>query len=536
MADNTEYENIESLDGLLSRAVGSKEAGEKAKIKKNIKNSTVGGDRVGTVLTSRERTVLAAKATVFWQTYYKIKKKEDPKKDTKGKTVTPAEVAWLKAKEEKEKKAEKWEKRKGIISKIIKTIIGVALLSVIVGKEGRKRIATALKGLLTAITKWLWDNILTVKTFGKIMSKVGDILKGVFLIIFDPKAGLWENIKRGFTAAMVGALVLLPVVALRAITKLALVLAGAITTALKVAAVGGLGLLGLGTAAATGKTALSTAGRTAATGIKYGTAAVGTGFLASRFHSGLAPVPGAGPNFDPTTRSGQLRADMVRRDTAGRRLPVATRAGLGARAGLNIMGPKIPIIGGGVSGALEYMDTGHVGKAVTRGGGTALGSVLGGAVGGAIGLFFPPALPWLAAGGSIIGGLLGDHIGKGAANKWWEDKQEQDKKADIVERSELTLMQQLERMFPGKDTVYNMETGQASKEETAVQQRGDMISIALNSQRILEDINKKENPGAPAPSLIPVPTNNNNNTDSTTPVEYASGQDKFLSSPYANIG
>ena len=63
-----------------------------------------------------------------------------------------------------------------------------------------------------------------------------------------------------------------------------------------------------------------------------------------------------------------------------------------------------------------------------------------------------------------------------------------------------------------------------------------MISIALNSQRILEDINKKENPGAPAPSLIPVPTNNNNNTDSTTPVEYASGQDKFLSSPYANIG
>ena len=113
MADNTEYENIESLDGLLSRAVGSKEADEKAKIKKNIKNSTVGGDRVGTALTSRERTILTAKATVFWQTYYKIKKKEDPEKDTKGKTVTPAEVAWLKAKEEKEKKAENGKSEKG---------------------------------------------------------------------------------------------------------------------------------------------------------------------------------------------------------------------------------------------------------------------------------------------------------------------------------------------------------------------------------------------------------------------------------------
>ena len=106
----------------------------------------------------------------------------------------------------------------------------------------------------------------------------------------------------------------------------------------------------------------------------------------------------------------------------------------------------------------------------------------------------------------------------------------------MEQESGVSLMKQLERMFPGKDLKYREEeTGQASKEETAVKQRGDMISIALNSQRILEDINKKENPGAPAPSLIPVPTNNNN-TDSTTAVEYASGQDKFLSSYLANIG
>ena len=531
MADNTEYENIESLDGLLSRAVGSKEADEKAKIKKNIKNSTVGGDRVGTALTSRERTILTAKATVFWQTYYKIKKKEDPEKDTKGKTVTPAEIAWLKAKDEKEKKAEKWEKRKSLFSKIIKTIIGVALLGALLGPEGRKKVITALKGLLGAITKWLWDNVLTVKTFGKIISTVGNILKGILSIIFDPKASLGENIKRLFTSAILGALVLLPIVGLAAITKLGALLAGGMVAVLRGVTVGGLGLLGLGTAAATGRTALSTASRTAATGFKYGTAAVGTGFLASRFHSGLQ---GSGV---ATTRSGELRSAMVRRDTAGRRLPVATRAGLGARAGLNIMGPKIPIIGGGVSGALEYMDSGHVGKAVTRGGGTALGSVLGGAVGGAVGLLFPPALPWLAAGGSIIGGVLGDHIGKGAADTWWEDKQEQDKEAGIVEQeSGVSLMKQLERMFPGKDLKYREEeTGQASKEETAVKQRGDMISIALNSQRILEDINKKENPGSPSPSLIPVPVNNNN-TDSTTSVEYASGQDKFLSSYLANIG
>ena len=533
MADNTEYENIESLDGLLSRAVGSKEAGEKAKIKKNIKNSTVGGDRVGTVLTSRERTVLAAKATVFWQTYYKIKKKEDPKKDTKGKTVTPAEVAWLKAKEEKEKKAEKWEKRKGIISKIIKTIIGVALLSVIVGKEGRKRIATALKGLLTAITRWLWDNVLTAKTFGKIMSKVGDILKGVFLIIFDPKAGLWENIKRGFTAAMVGALVLLPVVALRAITKLALVLAGAITTALKVAAVGGLGLLGLGTAAATGKTALSTAGRTVSTGAKFTASAAGLGTLLARQSQPLAGTGGTAIS----TRSGMLISDMQVRDEAGRLSPARTRAGMGARAGMAALGKKIPLIGGGIAGGLEYMESGDMKKAATVGGGTTLGMGVGAALGGAIGLVFPPSIPYLATIGGVVGGLIGDKLGKQGADAWFEDKQEQDKKADIVEQSQLTLMQQLERMFPGEGSVYKkLETGQTSKEETAVQQRGDMISIALNSQRILEDINKKENPGAPAPSLIPVPTNNNNNTDSTTPVEYASGQDKFLSSPYANIG
>ena len=58
----------------------------------HLPQNGVGGDRAGIVLTSRERTILAAKATVFWQTYYKLKKKEDPQKDTKGKTITPAEI------------------------------------------------------------------------------------------------------------------------------------------------------------------------------------------------------------------------------------------------------------------------------------------------------------------------------------------------------------------------------------------------------------------------------------------------------------
>ena len=45
----------------------------------------------------------------------------------------------------------------------------------------------------------------------------------------------------------------------------------------------------------------------------------------------------------------------------------------------------------------------------------------------------------------------------------------------------------------------------------------------------------KPNGGAPAvkPALMPIATNSN---DVNNPMQYQSGQENFLSSPYANIG
>lgn len=92
----------------------------------------------------------------------------------------------------------------------------------------------------------------------------------------------------------------------------------------------------------------------------------------------------------------------------GRSVPLAQRLGQAASAGGNAgkIFNKLPLLGGAITGALEYNDSGSAGRAVAVGAGSMAGAALGASIGAAAGTFVP--IPGV---GTAVGGLLGGIIG-----------------------------------------------------------------------------------------------------------------------------
>lgn len=91
------------------------------------------------------------------------------------------------------------------------------------------------------------------------------------------------------------------------------------------------------------------------------------------------------------------------------------------------VGSRLPLIGGALSGGMEYAETGNLAKSLLVGGGSFLGTLAGGAVGSVVG----PA-------GTIAGGIGGSFAGEGAG-RWLYDTffgSESEKMAELAKKEE----------------------------------------------------------------------------------------------------
>ena len=509
MADNTEYD----FESLLARVVDSKERDEKDRINKNIKNSSATGV-ADKALSSSDRNLLADKATVFWETYYKIKKKEDPTPDPKGKTKTLAQEARVRACCERQKREER---RKDHFSRtdLTKNIMTIVALVLKLGAIGwllgtssglREMIANFFK----SIGRWLKQKFINIgKSLGELIDKtiiepIKKFFKGLIpdFSIFGKKSsgsggkGIDVNVKN---ASEIGkeinpqpetpeerkanAVYMANIMG----ENLARVVPYAMLVAMR-------GIRHpIKTTAGTAKALATTT----------------TGVLGSA--RGFLPFLGSPRAREQLASSRAANQIALAQSNPAEYGEMSKRMKLksGGQAGFKVIGKKIPLVSGALEAFLEYGESKSVERSLVAGGTNTAGTGIGAYAGGALGALVPFAQPITIPLGAVVGGGVGS----------WLSKYVADPVNDFFFGD------------PKLDPAPQIATPMSEREMIEELQKSNIL--LQNLQNIGQEQLKKPIGGqaTPAPSLIPVPTGN---TSSDTSMNYPSNQSNFLASPYSH--
>lgn len=523
MADKTEYENIESLDELLNRTVPDTEKQKKNSFDKNIKNSSAFGGRGAagsTILSSRDKMILAAKATVFWHTYYKIKRRVDPGKDDKGETKTP--VSRVIDKFDKTKKAVKdLTKKGGILATLAKLALAVAAIFAL--PEGyRKKLGVALKNIAKSLGKFMWEDVLK-PSLKALPGLLGKGIKGVWDFIWSE----WDadKLQTLFGAAIIGALAIAFVPGGAAIVGLGTAIAAAIGIAVKGTAALVSGTAALATGAGVGAT---TAGATGAAAGAYrgltisaAGAHVPAGGLSQAQAQRISRVTGRtvpqlmaqrpgtlikAPTIASTASTASTAATTSRASTASR---VASNTARTASGALKVLSKVAAPLAGGLAAYEEHQKNKDWRRTATKGVGVGGGIAAGAALGSVV-----PGL------GTAVGGIIGGLVG------WWGGS----KGADVINKD----------LFPTEEEREQKRIDDLALSETgghiAIQQLNEtkisnviLQNIATLTEQILMKPNGGGNVTMPAQRPVPIGGENKN-----SPMSYPSGMENYLNSAYAN--
>ena len=538
MEDKTDY-GFANFSDLLNRSVTDTEKQEKNSFQKNIKNPSAFGGRGGagsTILSSRDKMILAAKATVFWHTYYKIKRRVDPRKDDKGETKTPVRRVIDKFDETK-KTVKDLTKKGGILATLAKLALAVAAIFAL-PKGFKDRIVGILKNIFDSLNKFLWEDVLTMENAKKFFIGLGKIIKSVWNFVWSGE-DTKEKLKRLFTATIIGALALafLPggvaLIGLAAAITMgvggALLKAGgaivaafaaaarfllpaALLPAATTAAAVGTGV-GATTAVATGAAARSGLGRNAYRGLKISAAGahVPAGGLSQAQARRISRVTGRTVPQLMAQRPGTLlKAPTIAStaSTASTASRVASKTARTASGALKVLSKVAAPLAGGLAAYEEHQKNKDWRRTTTKGLGVGGGIAAGAALGSIV-----PGL------GTAVGGIIGGLVG------WWGGS----KGADAINKD----------LFPTEK-----EREQKRIEDLALSETGGHIAIQqLNETKIsnviLQNIatlteqilNKPNGGGVTMPAQRPVPIGDENKN---SPMSYPSGMENYLNSAYAH--